>query len=57
MIIAIRYAKSLLDLSLEKGKLEEVYKDMTLVANVCQENHDFITFLRSPIIKADKKWK
>ncbi len=55
MIIAIRYAKSLLDLSLEKGKLEEVYKDMTLVANVCQENHDFITFLRSPIIKADKK--
>lgn len=55
MIVASRYAKSLLDLSVEKGALEAVYNDMLQVKAVCDENKDFVSFLNSPIIKTDKK--
>ena len=55
MIVATRYAKSLLQLAVEKGQLEKVYADMHFVQGVCSGNKDFVTFLNSPIIKADKK--
>jgi len=55
MIVASRYAKSLLDLSVEKGQLEAVYADMLQVKSVCDSSKDFVNFLNSPIIKADKK--
>ena len=55
MIVATRYAKSLLDLSVEKGQLEAVYSDIVQVKSVCDNSKEFITFLNSPIIKADKK--
>jgi len=55
MIVATRYAKSLLDLAIEKGKLEDVYKDMLLVKQVADQNHDFVVMLDSPVIKTDKK--
>lgn len=55
MLVAIRYAKSLLQLAIEKGQLEKVYTDMQLVESVCEENRAFTNFLNSPIIKTDKK--
>ena len=55
MLVATRYAKSLLQLATEKGQLEKVYTDMQLVENVCEENREFALFLKSPIIKTDKK--
>ena len=55
MIVASRYAKSLLDLSVEKGQLEAVYADMLQVKSVCDGSKEFVNFLNSPIIKADKK--
>ncbi len=55
MIVATRYAKSLLQLAVEKGDLEKVYADMQLVQGVYHDNKDFVTFLNSPIIKTDKK--
>lgn len=55
MIVASRYAKSLLDLSVEKGQLEAVYADMVQVQNVCEHSRELITFLNSPIINSDKK--
>lgn len=55
MIVASRYAKSLLDLSVEKGQLETVYADMKLIQSVCQSNKDFVAFLNSPVVKEDKK--
>jgi F-type H+-transporting ATPase subunit delta len=55
MIVASRYAKALLDLSVEKGQLEAVYTDMVQVKEVCENSREFITFLNSPIIKSDKK--
>jgi F-type H+-transporting ATPase subunit delta len=55
MIVASRYAKSLLDLAVEKGQLEAVYNDMQQVKEVCEGSKEFISFLNSPIIKSDKK--
>jgi len=54
-IIAERYAKSLFELALEKGKLEQVRKDMDLIIDVCQNNRDFRHMLLSPVIRPDKK--
>ena len=53
--LAIRYAKSLLDLAQEQGKLEEVFKDIKFLDNICKSNREFANVLKSPIIKADKK--
>jgi F-type H+-transporting ATPase subunit delta len=55
--LATRYAKSLLDLSVEKGQLEEVYADMQWVHSVCKSNRDFVILLKSPVITGDKKIK
>ena len=55
--LAARYAKSLLDLSVEKDQLEKVYADMLWLQGVCKSNRDFVMLLRSPIIKPDTKEK
>lgn len=55
MIVATRYAKSLMELALESNKLEAVRTDMKAVKNLCEQNHEFTLFLDSPIIKTDKK--
>lgn len=53
--VSHRYAKSLLDLALEKGQLEQVREDMQLVFNTVSQSHDFVVLLKSPVIKTDKK--
>ena len=53
--LATRYAKSLIDLSVERGQLEVVYRDMQYLQQVCKASRDFVNLLRSPVIKADKK--
>ena len=55
MIVASRYAKSLIDLATEIKKLEQTRIDMLLVKEVCESNHDFALLLQSPIVKTDKK--
>lgn len=55
MVVATRYAKSLLGLALERGELERVYADMQLIKSVCTTNDDFVNLLESPIVKTDKK--
>ncbi len=52
---AARYAKSFIDLALEQGTLEKAYADMKYISDVCKANHDLVNFLKSPIIKTDKK--
>jgi F-type H+-transporting ATPase subunit delta len=54
-IIAERHAKSLFELALETGKLEQVRKDMDLIIDVCLNNRDFRQMLISPVIRPDKK--
>ncbi|MCO6359392.1 ATP synthase F1 subcomplex delta subunit [Roseivirga pacifica] len=53
--IASRYAKSLLELSVEQGKLEEVHTDMKLLSDLASENRDFVLMLKSPIVTHGKK--
>jgi F-type H+-transporting ATPase subunit delta len=55
--LAGRYAKSVLDLAVEKGQLEEVYTDMQWLQSVCKSNRDFVVLLKSPVITGDKKIK
>ena len=55
--LATRYAKSLLGLAIERGELEKVFDDMQWLQSVCKGNRDFISMLRSPVIKSDTKGK
>lgn len=53
--VASRYAKSLLDLAVEKGQLEQVYGDMLYLQQLTKESREFLNLLRSPVVKADTK--
>jgi F-type H+-transporting ATPase subunit delta len=55
--VATRYAKALMDLSLEKGQLEQVHNDMKLILASCKESRELVNMLKSPVIKSDKKEK
>lgn len=55
--LASRYAKSLIDLSIERGQLEAVYADMQWLQAVCRSSKEFVSMLRSPVISSDKKDK
>ena len=54
--VASRYAKSLLDLAKEQGNVAGVYEDIKTFMQAAQ-NREFYLFLKSPVIKADKKEK
>jgi F-type H+-transporting ATPase subunit delta len=55
--LAGRYAKSLIDLALEKGQLEEVYHDMLFLQQAFGSSKELVVMIKSPVIKADKKDK
>src|SRR5579875_528836 len=55
--LASRYAKSLVDLAVEKGQLEAVYNDMLYFQQVLKSSREFLNLVRSPVVKADKKIK
>ncbi len=52
--IATRYAKSLIELAVEQGKLTEVQADIKVLQNAIQ-NRDLYLMLKSPIIHNDRK--
>jgi len=53
--LAGRYAKSIIDLATEQGQLDIVYADMQYLAAACKASKEFVSLLKSPIIKGDKK--
>ena len=53
--VAKRYAKSLIDLSSEKGALDPVNEDMKQFVTTCEQNRDFALLLSNPVISSDKK--
>jgi len=53
--LANRYAKSLVDLAIERGQLEIVYADMKYLQAVCNVSKEFVNLLRSPVVQTDKK--
>lgn len=55
--VASRYAKSVLDLAVEKGQLEQVYNDMLYLKSLTKESKDFLNLLKSPVVKGDAKAK
>jgi len=52
---AIRYSKALLELAIEQNKVDLVLNDMDFFCNTSRENNDLLVFLKSPIIRSDKK--
>ena len=54
-IIAKRYAKSLLDLSLENKNSEQVNNDMVQLSEICANSSDLVSVLNNPTINAVKK--
>jgi F-type H+-transporting ATPase subunit delta len=55
--LAGRYAKSLIDLAKELNQVDIVCTDMKFVQSICKSNPDFVSVLRSPIIKPGTKEK
>ena len=53
--IAIRYAKPLLSMAEEKGKLDAVKDDMDNFVAICKQERPFALMLRNPIIPHLKK--
>ena len=53
--ITHRYAKSLMDLAIERKELHVAYEGMLVVANTCSENRELRAMLQSPVIHTDKK--
>lgn len=53
--IAWRYAKSLIQLADEKGKLDEVFKDMKSIDHTFETSRELKLMFKSPIITYDKK--
>ncbi len=54
--ISGRYAKSLMDLAIEKNQVEAVYADARLFMELANDRNFFL-MMKSPIIKSDKKIK
>jgi len=52
---ASRYAKALLELAIEQNKVDLVLKDMEFFVDSGNNNYDLLVFLKSPVIKAEKK--
>jgi F-type H+-transporting ATPase subunit delta len=53
--VASRYAKSLIELAQERGILEQVNEDMVMFIKVAEENPQFASVLKNPIINHSKK--
>ena len=52
--VAGRYAKSLIDLSIEQNMLDKVYEDMLYLKRLLKDR-EFVLMLKSPIVTSDKK--
>ncbi|MBL0314440.1 MAG: F0F1 ATP synthase subunit delta [Flavobacteriales bacterium] len=53
--IASRYAKSLLDLCIEREQLDVVKADMEMIDRAMDGNRDLRVMLSSPVINTDAK--
>ncbi len=55
--IANRYAKSLLDLCVERNEVDVVAQNMSELHATIRGSHELELMLSSPVIKGDLKWK
>jgi F0F1-type ATP synthase delta subunit len=54
--VSSKYASSLLQVAVKKNILDDVYKDIKLLGNLCKDNN-FLLMLRNPFISYYKKKK
>ena len=52
---AIRYAKALLEMSIEQNTIDSILFDMQRIVSVADCSKEFLIFLNSPVVKSDKK--
>jgi len=52
---ASRYAKSILDLSIEKGQLEGVFSDFNNLSAMGKASRELNLALNNPVLTSDKK--
>ncbi len=52
---ASRYAKALLELSIEKNRMDQVTSDIQTLRQANNETKEFQLFLESPVVNAEKK--
>jgi F-type H+-transporting ATPase subunit delta len=55
--IGYRYAKAIMELSIQQGNIEQVLEDIRMIHHLCDTSHDLLLFFRSPLIHLDKKEK
>lgn len=55
--LSYRYAKSLVDISLEMNALDKTHDDILFLRRVMKSSREFVVMLNSPVIKSDKKFK
>lgn len=55
--VATRYAKSILELSIEKGQLEEVNEDFKNLAAMGKASRELALALSNPVLTSDRKLK
>lgn len=55
--VALRYAKPIMELALEKGILESIYEDMLLFKKTCDGHKELVAILKNPIIRGYKKYQ
>jgi F-type H+-transporting ATPase subunit delta len=55
--LATRYAKALIDLSIEKDQLEQVYLDNLYLKGIMQGSQVLMDFLKNPVVNSEKKLK
>jgi len=53
--IAVRYAKALFQLALEKNKLDAVYSDIVMISKALKDFTQFGLYLKSPVVKPSQK--
>jgi F-type H+-transporting ATPase subunit delta len=53
--LAGRYAKSIIDLAVERNQLEVVHDDMQYLGSVMKQSREFTNLLQSPVVSAEKK--
>lgn len=55
--ISVRYAKALFLLGKEKGLLDRIKADITIISGILKSNDDFKSVIESPVIKPSQKTK
>ena len=53
--VTLRYAKALLQLSVEQNLLDQSHNDMLMINATCVESKGLALLLKSPIVKTDQK--